>query len=205
MLFSLPLPSLDTSHTVFQLPCFRTPSSGLCTAPFTWHPFAGAPCSIPQQLPMLFSLLCCPDYCYLFDFCRAPSPLLRPLVIPAVSALPLRELPFLLLPTVHIKHWNFFDFQVLYFSAYLAARVLSKYCCTVDFSTVYGTGFHQLLSEAGKGDHAQNCSLRRQEAWDVEPKPSCRWDIPGLDAYQQVKTGMGTEFYLLIKSAGIWQ
>lgn len=179
-LSSLRLPSLDTFHILY----FNFLVSGPLPVGFAQHPSAACPtgtpslvlpCSISQQLPMLFFLLCCPDHCYLFDFCPPPLPLLRPLVIPAAPALPLRELPFLLLPTVPVQHWNFFDFQVLYFSACLAARVLPKYCCTVDLGSIYCTVFCQLLSAAGKGDHTQNCSLSRQEAgqgaemWSTSP------------------------------------
>lgn len=42
-------------------------------------------------------------------------------------------------------------------------------------------------------------------SWEAEHKPSCRQNPLGVGAYWQVKTGVEAMFYLLIKSAGVWQ
>lgn len=105
----------DTTHSPranSPVPHFHSflPLSCLCHRGLYWHTFSTAWLHLPTSANALLSPVL-PWACYLPDFCHAPMPVFSPcLFFPVVSALPLHELPFLLLCTESIKPWNSFDF-----------------------------------------------------------------------------------------------
>lgn len=188
----LPLPSLDTFHTLY----FNFPVSGPLSVGFAQHPspgpLTGTPSLVlPALSPSSFhcsslssaalttlslwlvpcSLTFAQATCYSCSVCAAPAGAAFP-AAPYCAHTALKPLWFssaLLLSLLGCQS----TFQVLLHSGL-------KHCLRHSFSSAPVSSWERRPCSELFPKQTRGWS----RSWDVEHKPSCRWDPPGLDAYQ---------------------